>query len=152
MRLLIAADEKALARTLTVILEKNGYSTDVVYTGTDALAYFETGIYDGAILDVMMPGTDSLSVLKTIRAAGNMTPVLILTGKLEIDDMVEGLDAGANDYVTKPFVSRELLARIRAMTRNRSPVAADSVLRYGNIRLDRATHELYARGGVKAWH
>lgn len=141
MRLLIAEDEESLARALRVILEKNGYSVDTVGDGISALEYLRAGVYDGVILDVMMPGMDGISVLRTIRAEENEVPVLILTAKSEIDDKVEGLDSGANDYLTKPFAPKELLARIRVMTRNRMETN-DSVLRVGNISLNRATKEL----------
>ncbi|MFR3030988.1 MAG: response regulator transcription factor [Blautia sp.] len=106
-----------------------------------ALEYLETGDYDGVILDVMMPKMDGMEVLRKIRERGDNTPVLILTAKSEVDDKVAGLDGGANDYLTKPFSPKELLARIRAMTRNQVGVA-DSVLQVGNITLNRSTNEL----------
>ena len=143
MRLLIAEDEESLARALRVILEKNGYSVDTVGDGISALEYLREGAYDGVILDVMMPGMDGISVLRTIRAEENEIPVLILTAKSEVDDKVEGLDSGANDYLTKPFAPKELLARIRVMTRSKMETN-DSVLRVGNISLNRATKELSA--------
>lgn len=142
MRLLLAEDEKPLSRALTAILERNHYSVDAVYDGQEALEYLEADNYDGVILDIMMPKVDGLSVLKTIRSRGNRIPVLLLTAKSEVDDKVEGLDAGANDYLAKPFHSKELLARIRAMTRSQS-VQVDSVLKFGNVSLDRATFELF---------
>lgn len=141
MRLLLAEDEKALSRALTTILKHNHYSVDAVYNGQDALDYLETGIYDGVILDIMMPKVDGITVLKTIRAAGNRVPVLMLTAKSEIDDRVLGLDCGADDYLTKPFAAKELLARIRVMTR-RQTEAVDAVLAFEDIRLNRATFEL----------
>lgn len=146
MRLLIAEDEKSLSKALTVILEKNNYSVDAAYDGVEALDYLATGQYDGIILDVMMPRMDGLTVLKTIRAKGNDIPVLMLTAKSEIDDRVTGLDCGANDYLTKPFDAKELLARIRAMTRVHSNTAS-SVLTMGNISLDRSTFELSSPTG-----
>lgn len=103
MRLLLAEDEKALSRALVAILERNHYSVDAVYDGRDALTYLEADNYDGAILDIMMPGMDGITVLQTIRAKGNCIPVLMLTAKSEVEDKVHGLDAGANDYLTKPF-------------------------------------------------
>ena len=118
MRLLYAEDERSLARAVSAILIKNHYSVDVVHDGESALDYLETGNYDGAILDIMMPKKDGLEVLRQIRARGDRTPVLLLTAKSEIDDRVSGLDSGANDYLTKPFDMKELLARIRAMTRS----------------------------------
>ena len=146
MRLLIAEDEKSLSKALTVILEKNNYSVDAAYDGEEALDYLLTGQYDGVILDIMMPKMDGLTVLKKIRAKGNSVPVLMLTAKSEIDDRVTGLDLGANDYLTKPFDAKELLARIRAMTRGRDS-AQSSVLTMGNISLDRTSFELSSPTG-----
>ena len=140
MKLLLAEDERSLARAITHILEKNCCSTDTVFDGETALKYLENGDYDGAILDIMMPKLDGISVLKALRSQGNPIPVLLLTAKSEIDDKVLGLDSGANDYLTKPFDTRELLARIRAMTR--SGKSADSRLTLGNITLNRANYKL----------
>ena len=146
MRLLLAEDEKSLARAVSAILEKNNFSVDVVYDGADALDWLRAGNYDGAVLDIMMPKMDGITVLKTIRAEGNMLPVLLLTAKSEIDDKVEGLDSGANDYLTKPFAAKELLARIRAMTRTQT-AQPSSTLQFGNLTLDRATFELKSPSG-----
>lgn len=140
MKLLLAEDERSLARAIAHILEKNCYSTDTVYDGENALKYLENGDYDGVILDIMMPKLDGISVLKALRERESRIPVLLLTAKSEIDDKVLGLDSGANDYLTKPFDSRELLARIRAMTRTGK--TADSRLTLGNITLNRANYEL----------
>jgi DNA-binding response OmpR family regulator len=149
MRILLAEDEKSMSKALTVILEKNNYSVDAVYDGEEALRYLRSGDYDAAILDIMMPKMDGIEVLKNIRKSGNLMPVLLLTAKSEIDDKVEGLDSGANDYLTKPFDSKELLARLRAMTRV-TTVQADSVLKFGNITLDRTTCDLKGpKGSVK---
>ena len=150
MRLLFAEDEKALSRAVCEILKKSNYAVDPVYDGQDALDYLESGEYDGAILDVMMPKMDGIQVLKAIRAQGNTIPVLMLTAKSEVDDKVLGLDSGANDYLTKPFAAKELLARIRAMTRQAAPSQVDSVLRSGNLSLNQATLELSGpQGSVK---
>jgi Response regulators consisting of a CheY-like receiver domain and a winged-helix DNA-binding domain len=146
MRLLIAEDERSLSKALTVILEKNNYSVDAAYDGEEALDYLSVGQYDGLILDIMMPKMDGLTVLRRLRAKGNNIPVLMLTAKSEIDDRVTGLDCGANDYLTKPFDTKELLARIRAMTRGRSG-SQSSVLTMGNISLDRTTYELSSPSG-----
>ena len=146
MRLLLAEDEKSLARAVSAILEKNNFSVDVVHDGADALDWLRAGNYDGAVLDIMMPKMDGITVLKTIRAEGNMLPVLLLTAKSEIDDKVEGLDSGANDYLTKPFAAKELLARIRAMTRTQT-AQPSSTLQFGNLTLDRATFELKSPSG-----
>ncbi len=145
MRILLAEDEKALARALVKIFEKNNYSADAVHNGTDALAYIEAGNYDAAVLDIMMPGMDGISVLKEVRAQGNMIPILLLTARDDTADKILGLDSGANDYLTKPFDSRELLARIRAITRSHS--SYDSTLTMGNISLDRACFELSSPSG-----
>ena len=141
MRLLLAEDERELSNALVTILKHGNYSVDAVYNGLDALDYLEAENYDGAILDIMMPGMDGLTVLKTIRERGNKLPVLLLTAKAEIDDRVAGLDCGADDYLTKPFATKELLARIRAMTRRQSDLT-DNKLTAGKITLDRSTCEL----------
>lgn len=145
MRILLAEDERSLARAVLKIFEKNNYSADAVYNGEDALTYIESGNYDVAVLDIMMPKMDGITVLKNIRAKGNQIPVLILTAKSEIDDKVLGLDSGANYYLTKPFDTKELLATIRAITRSQTEV--DSKLSVGNITLDRASFELSSPTG-----
>lgn len=141
MRLLLAEDEKELSKALVTILKHNHYSVDAVYNGKEALDYLAVGDYDGVLLDIMMPEIDGITVLKTIRAAGNKVPVLLLTAKSEIDDRVEGLDSGADDYLTKPFAMRELLARIRAMTRRKEEQTA-SILTFGDVHLNRITFEV----------
>lgn len=141
MRLLLAEDEEMLSSILVTILRKNKYSVDAVFNGCDALEHLETETYDGAILDIMMPKLDGISVLKTIRSHGNKIPVLMLTAKAEIDDKVYGLDCGANDYLSKPFDTNELLARIRAMTKNNIE-SIKSTLTLGNVILDRKTLEM----------
>ena len=146
MRLLLAEDEKALSKALVTILERNNYSVDAVDNGQDALDYLEADNYDGVILDIMMPKVDGITVLKTIRSKGNRIPVLMLTAKGEVDDKVLGLDAGANDYLTKPFHTQELLARIRAMTRTQT-AQTDSRLQMGKVTLDCATFELSTPAG-----
>ena len=146
MRLLLAEDETALSRALKAILERDGYMVDAVYDGQAALDCLDTGSYDGAVLDIMMPALDGIEVLRQLRARGDLLPVLLLTAKSETDDKVQGLDSGANDYLTKPFAVRELLARVRAMTRAHS-AQTDSRLTLGNITLDRATFALYSPTG-----
>ena len=141
MRLLLAEDEKELSDALVVILKHNNYSVDAVYNGEDALSYLEADNYDGAILDIMMPRMDGITVLKNIRKQGNGVPVLILTARSEVDDRVLGLDSGADDYLSKPFAAKELLARIRSVTRRRTE-AVSSVLNVGNLSLDCTTFEL----------
>lgn len=146
MRLLFAEDEKSLSRAIAAILKKNHYEVDAVYDGEEALAYLECGTYDGAILDIMMPKKDGLTVLKEIRRQGINTPVLMLTAKAEIDDRVLGLDSGANDYLTKPFAAPELLARIRAMTRTQMTQNTSS-LSFGNLSLNQTSFELSSPSG-----
>lgn len=145
MRILLAEDELSLSRALVKIFEKNHYSADAVRNGLDALEYLETGNYDVAVLDIMMPGMDGITVLKTLRARGNNIPVLFLTAKAEVDDKVLGLDSGASYYLTKPFETPELLAGLRAITR--SQTSADSRLYFGNLTLDRASYELSSPTG-----
>lgn len=145
MRILLAEDEVSLARAVTRILEKNNYNVEAVHNGLDALDYLQNGEYDLAILDIMMPKMDGITVLRKIREQGNIVPVIMLTAKSEIDDKVLGLDCGANDYMTKPFDTKELLARIRVLTRGQK--VADSKLRFGNIILDRATFALTSPTG-----
>ena len=141
MRLLLAEDEIELSKALCTILKHNNYSVDAVYNGRDALSLGMKDSYDGIILDIMMPELDGMSVLRSLREAGVSTPILILTAKGELEDKIEGLDAGADDYLSKPFQMGELLARIRAMTRRRSEFAP-GVLSYENLVLDRASYKL----------
>lgn len=129
MRILLAEDEWELSDALVAILKHNNYSVDAVYNGEDALAYLQADNYDGAVLDIMMPKMDGITVLKKIRAEGNKVPVLILTAKSDVDDRVLGLDSGADDYLGKPFSAKELLARIRSVTR-RNTEAVSSVLSF----------------------
>lgn len=145
MRILLAEDERSLSRAVAALLEKNNYSVDAVYDGAEALDYLAAGNYDALILDIMMPKMDGLTVLKTIRSQGNTIPVLMLTARAEVDDKVAGLDSGANDYLTKPFSTKELLARIRAMTRGTAQVS--SMLTLGNISLDQTAFTLSSPSG-----
>ncbi len=141
MRLLLCEDEKTLSKVIQVLLKNNNFSVDAVYDGQSALDYISSGIYDGVILDIMMPKIDGITVLKKIRKDGNKVPVLLLTAKTEIEDKVLGLDSGADDYLTKPFATQELLARIRAMVRRKGE-AVDSILEFENVELNRSTFEL----------
>ncbi|MGN0159943.1 MAG: response regulator transcription factor [Lachnospiraceae bacterium] len=150
MRLLLAEDEKELSRALVTVLKHNNYSVDAVFNGQDALDYLETGVYDGAILDIMMPKMDGITVLKKIREQGSSVPIMMLTARSEIDDRVNGLDSGADDYLTKPFSTKELLARIRAMTRRQSSTT-DSILTSGNIILDRTTYQLSSKNSGESY-
>ena len=146
MKILIAEDDPSLRRVLTALLEKNSYSVDAVGDGGEALEYLRIGSYDGVILDIMMPKMDGLEVLTVIRREKNTVPVLMLTAKAEIDDKVAGLDLGANDYLTKPFDLRELLARLRVLTRKPN-VQQSNILELGNTRLDTGTFTLSAPRG-----
>lgn len=145
MRVLLAEDERVLSKAIVKIFEKSNYSVDAVYDGENALYYIQSGNYDIAVLDIMIPKADGITVLKKVRAAGNRIPILMLTAKSEIEDRVLGLDSGANDYLSKPFDSRELLARVRALTRSKAE--PDTKIRVGNIALDRTTFELSSSSG-----
>ena len=147
MRLLLAEDEAALSKALTAILERNNYSVDSVCDGQAALEYLESDNYDGGILDIMMPKIDGITVLRKLRQKGSLVPVLLLTAKSEVDDKVLGLDAGANDYLTKPFHFAELEARIRSLTRRRF-VQEDTVLSCGGISFDTVSRTATAGGRV----
>lgn len=135
MRILIAEDEIIIAKALKLMLEKNKYTVDMVNNGSDALDYALMLDYDLLVLDIMMPGMDGIEVLKKVRAQKIATPVLFLTAKSEIADRVAGLDAGADDYLSKPFDSSEFLARVRALLR-RSENYVSSTLKLGNVQLD----------------
>lgn len=141
MRILLAEDERDLADALEAMLKHNNYSVDTVDNGQDALDYLMLDDYDGAILDVMMPKMDGVSVVQKLRESKKSTPVLLLTAKSEIEDKVYGLDSGADDYLTKPFVIKELLARVRSMTR-RQTTFTSNVLELGNVSLSKYTFEL----------
>ena len=141
MKLLFAEDEIAMSEAVTDILTYHHYIVDAVYDGVSALEYARAEKYDGIILDVMMPGMNGLDVLKNLRKEGIQTPVLLLTAKAEVEDRIEGLDAGADDYLPKPFDMGELLARVRALLRRRENYTP-SVLTCGNMTLDMNTYEL----------
>ena len=139
MRLLLAEDERDLNRILTNRLTREGYSVDACYDGEEALLLLQEDVFDGAILDVMMPKLDGFTVLEKARAAGVTTPVLFLTARDDVEDRVRGLDAGADDYLVKPFAIQELLARIRVLVR--APrAAATSLLRAADLVMDEAAH------------
>ena len=148
MRLLIAEDELEIARVLKTALEHQNYGVDTVNNGADALDYILNGAYDGAILDLMMPQMDGLTVLRLLRAAGNATPVLVLTARSEVSDRVEGLDAGADDFLPKPFAMTELLARVRALLRRRDSYAPQ-VLTLGKLSLDCGCCQIYNEKGER---
>lgn len=148
MKLLYAEDEVSLSEAVVDILTFHKFTVDAVYSGTDALAYAEASPYDGIILDIMMPGLNGLEVLRRLRRSGNTTPILLLTAKTEIEDRIQGLDLGADDYLSKPFAMGELLARVRAMLRRRENYTPD-LLQYGNITLNRQTFTL--SGGAQSF-
>ena len=145
MRILIAEDERDLNNILTERLRKEHYSVDACFDGQEAWDYLEGAEYDALILDIMMPVMDGLTLLKKIRSRGNPVPVLLLTAKDSIEDRVKGLDAGANDYLVKPFAFEELLARIRVMLRKPAD-APKTCYRVGDLEVHLDTHEVY-RGG-----
>lgn len=146
MRILVAEDELTIARALRVMLEKNKFSVDVVNDGADALDYIMANAYDALVLDIMMPKMDGVEVLRTARRRGVTTPALFLTAKSEVEDRVAGLDAGADDYLAKPFAAAEFLARVRALVR-RSDAYAPQVLTLGNASLDCRSYVLRAAEG-----
>ncbi len=149
MRVLLCEDEKELSCALVKILKHYNYSVDAVYDGEDALIYLQSETYDAVILDINMPKVDGITVLKTLRDKGNLIPVIILSAKSQIEDKVSGLDFGANDYLTKPFDTKELLARLRAITRKTSE-SNSSILKFEDITLNRKTFELASGlGAVK---
>jgi DNA-binding response OmpR family regulator len=141
MRILIAEDEVATAKALKILLEKAMYSVDIVHNGDDAWDYIQEGSYEVIVLDIMMPGKSGIEVLSLIRQNGIRTPVMLLTSKAEIEDRVAGLEAGADDYLPKPFATSELIARVKALGR-RSENYNDSVQSIGNIVLDSNKYEM----------
>lgn len=144
MRLLIAEDDPRLLKSLMHVFSLERYAVDGVTNGTDALEYAKSGEYDGMVLDVMMPGMDGLTLLSTLRRAGITTPALFLSARTEVEQRIEGLDAGADDYLAKPFSVQELLARVRAMLRRKDHFTPD-VLSFGCLCLNRSTYELVCR-------
>lgn len=145
MKLLYAEDEKSMSEAVKDILEYHNYVVDAVYNGRDALDYAMEEYYDGIILDIMMPELSGIEVLQKLRAIGNKTPILLLTAKADIEDRITGLDAGADDYLPKPFNMGELLARVRAMLRRREKFTPN-ILKAGNISLNMQSYELLCNG------
>lgn len=141
MKILIVEDEVALAEALSEILKRNKYSVDAVYDGEDGLEYALTDIYDCIILDIMLPKMNGIDVLRTLRKKHISTPVLLLTARSDVEDKINGLDSGADDYLTKPFVSGELLARVRSLTRRKGEVVTDEFT-FGDIALNKSTFSL----------
>lgn len=146
MKILIAEDDTSLRKALVAILQKNNYTAEAVDNGGDALDYLCSDCYDAAILDIMMPVMDGVEVLVRARKENHLTPVLLLTAKSEIEDKIKGLDSGANDYLTKPFDMRELLARLRVLTR-KNQVQQSNLISFGNTTLNTLSFELTAPDG-----
>ena len=146
MRILLAEDEISIARALKLMLEKNQYTVDMVHNGADALHFIRSVPYDALVLDIMMPEMDGLELLTAVRKMGIKTPALFLTAKGEIEDRVAGLDAGADDYLPKPFATSEFLARVRALVR-RSSIYAPAVLSFGSVELDCGQYVLRTSSG-----
>ena len=148
MKILIAEDTKDLNRNITFMLEYSGYEVTSAFDGAEALEYVKKDSFDCIILDIMMPRTDGITALKEIRRRHILTPVMLLTAKSEIEDRVEGLDAGADDYLPKPFAAKELLARVRALTR-RHPLMLHEQLTFGDVTLDTRKASLTASSTVR---
>ena len=148
MRLLLAEDTYDLNRVLTMALRHEGYEVDSCLDGEEALNHAMENSYDGIVMDIMMPKMDGIEVLKHIRKRNIVTPVLFLTAKSDIDDRVEGLDAGADDYLTKPFAMKELLARVRAMTRRKKDYTSEQIS-FGDLTLDGETFELNSVNSIR---
>lgn len=147
MRLLVVEDQKDLNEIIVRKLAREGYSVDCCTDGNDALCYIESTEYDGIIMDIMLPGITGIGILKKMRASGDNTPVLLLTALGDVEDRVSGLDAGADDYMVKPFDFDELMARIRAITRRKSG-RAENTITSGDLVMDRRAHQVF-RGGVE---
>lgn len=145
MNVLIVEDERPLSDVLSALLKQHKYNVDAVYDGTAGEEYALSGIYDVIVLDIMLPGKGGLDVLRSLREKGADTPVLLLTARSEVQDKIAGLDSGADDYLTKPFATGELMARIRAMTRRRGEYVGDELM-YRNTVLQKDTHRLVCRG------
>lgn len=141
MKVLIVDDEKQLANAIVEILKKKNIDADAVYDGEDGYAYAMTGIYDVVVLDIMLPKLNGLEVLARLRKQNFSTPVIMLSAKSETEDKIEGLEIGADDYLTKPFDTGELLARLKALTRRKQDFTGD-VLTFGDIELNKNTCSL----------
>ena len=146
MRILLAEDEKELNDLVRKTLEDEGYAVDSVFDGDSALEYLSSTPYDIALLDIMMPGRDGIAVLREYRKSGGKAPILILTARDAVEDRVVGLDAGADDYLVKPFMFQKLLARIRVLLRRNTSSASSSVLECGDLVMDTSSHAVRRRG------
>ena len=146
MRVLIADDEKDLNSVISKTLRDEGYAVDSVYDGNSALEYLEAASYDAAVLDIMMPGIDGIEVIRRFRSSGGTTPILLLTARDSVNDRVNGLDSGADDYLVKPFMFPELLARLRVLLRYKTAGERSAILRCGPLTLDPASHKVTRSG------
>jgi len=147
LKILVVEDERELSDVIVALLKQNSHEADAVYNGIDGEDFALSGVYDAIILDIMLPGKNGLDVLRSLREQGNSTPTLLLTAKSEVDDRIKGLDCGADDYLTKPFASGELLARLRAITRRGIEYIGDE-LRAGNTTLEKNTRQLHGEKGA----
>ena len=148
MKVLIAEDEYGMRYAVMQALKLNGIEANEAENGQQAVEMARSGAYDCMVFDIMMPVMDGIEALRQIRAAGDATPVIMLTAKSEVDDRIEGLDSGADDYLTKPFAMKELLARIRSQVRRREQTYSEKLISYGNITLDMEKLELKAANGI----
>ncbi len=148
MKILLAEDTKELNKAVSQVLKMQNYEVDSVYDGQQAVEYAAKESYDCMIFDIMMPVKDGITALKEIRASGDVTPVILLTAKSEVDDRVEGLDAGADDYLTKPFAMKELLARVRSQERRKASYTPND-LTLGSVKLSVSEQELSARNSIR---
>ena len=141
MNILVVEDERNLADAIVQILIDDHFNAEAVYDGNAGLTAAQSGLYDAVVLDIMLPGIDGIQIVKELRHSGNSIPVLMLTAKTSTGDMVQGLDAGSDDYMTKPFEAPELLARVRALTRRQGDVVIDEIT-FADLKLDLTTHDL----------
>lgn len=146
MRILVVEDETQLADALTEILKRNKYIVDTVYDGCDGLDCALSGVYDCIVLDIMLPGMSGIEILKNIRQEKLSTPILLLTARSEIEDKINGLDSGADDYLTKPFVTGELLARIRALTRRKGDIFDENMMTFNSLTLNKSSCLMSCQG------
>jgi DNA-binding response OmpR family regulator len=147
MKVLMVEDQRYLAEAVAQILKKHNYDVDLAFDGEDGLDDALSGVYDVILLDIMMPKMDGISVLRSLRDSGISTPVILLTAKGEVEDKIEGLDSGADDYLAKPFKTEELLARMRAVTRRRGELLPDGILSFGDLEYN--PHTLVLARGTK---